>query len=94
MYLESFTSHLQHSRPCYIRYTTLAFARYNTAAHVVNSTSLLLPPSFRESWTNCTYIAVLYSLVLQGYRKHNCQPKKGKHKGIKSNKVTFDCETS
>ncbi len=31
--LESFTSHLQHSRTCFIRYTN-----YNTAAHVVNST--------------------------------------------------------
>ena len=38
--LESFTSHLQHSHPCCIRYQTrVCICRYNTATHVVNSIS-------------------------------------------------------
>ena len=41
--LEILTSHLQHSRPCYISGIQLSpsarvYIRYNTAAHVVNST--------------------------------------------------------
>ena len=43
--MSRFLSRLQHSRPCCIGYTTLAYKfgsslyiRYNTAAHVVNST--------------------------------------------------------
>ena len=42
MKLESFTSHLQHSRPCCIRYTTRLrlglYIRYNTVDNFVNST--------------------------------------------------------
>ena len=73
--LESFTSHLQHSRPCCIRYTTLAFnsslyIRYNTSAHDVNSTCSS-QPQLEIIQDSCSRPHVITVYVNKAYTNNN-----------------------
>ena len=73
--LASFTSHLQHSRPCCIRCTTLAFdsslyIRYNTSAYDVNSTCSS-QPQLEIIQNSCSRAHVITVYVNKAYTNNN-----------------------